>query len=151
MRAARENQRYLPGVPLPATLEVVAGQPGARQAVDTDLVVVATPMAGLRQALVALEGCTAPVAWLCKGFEAAHGNAPGLLGHEIRIQVAPALRAGTLTGPSFAQEVAAGRPTALVAASEHADVRDALVAAFHGPNLRVYANDDLPGAEVGGA
>jgi glycerol-3-phosphate dehydrogenase (NAD(P)+) len=56
-----------------------------------------------------------------------------------------------LSGPSFAQEVAAGQPTALVAASRHDEVRSALVAAFHSPTLRVYANDDLVGVEVGGA
>jgi glycerol-3-phosphate dehydrogenase (NAD(P)+) len=56
-----------------------------------------------------------------------------------------------LSGPSFAQEVARGQPTALVAASPHASVRDALVAAFHSPSLRVYANDDIVGVEVGGA
>ncbi len=59
--------------------------------------------------------------------------------------------AGVLSGPSFALEVAHGQPTALVAASEHATVRDALVAAFHSPTLRVYANDDIVGVEVGGA
>ena len=78
-------------------------------------------------------------------------GADGLLAHEIKAQVAPALRAGVLSGPSFAQEVARGQPTALVAASEQAEVRDALVAAFHSPTLRVYANDDVPGVEVGGA
>jgi glycerol-3-phosphate dehydrogenase (NAD(P)+) len=56
-----------------------------------------------------------------------------------------------LSGPSFAQEVARGQPTALVAASEHASVREALVSAFHSPSLRVYANDDIVGVEVGGA
>ncbi|MFZ3125161.1 MAG: NAD(P)H-dependent glycerol-3-phosphate dehydrogenase, partial [Acidovorax sp.] len=66
-------------------------------------------------------------------------------------QVAPDLMAGVLSGPSFAQEVARGQPTALVAASRHALVRDALVAAFHSPSLRVYANDDIVGVEVGGA
>jgi glycerol-3-phosphate dehydrogenase (NAD(P)+) len=74
-----------------------------------------------------------------------------LLGHELKAEVAPRLRGGVLSGPSFAQEVAQGQPTALVAASERADVREVLVAAFHGPSLRVYANDDLPGVEVGGA
>jgi glycerol-3-phosphate dehydrogenase (NAD(P)+) len=58
---------------------------------------------------------------------------------------------GILSGPSFAQEVAKGQPTALVAASEHAAVREALVAAFHSPTLRVYGNDDIVGVEVGGA
>lgn len=75
----------------------------------------------------------------------------GLLGHEIQAVVAPDLMAGVLSGPSFAQEVAQGRPTALVAASLHTQLRDALVAAFHGPTLRVYANDDIVGVEVGGA
>lgn len=61
------------------------------------------------------------------------------------------MRSGALSGPSFAQEAARGQPTALVAASPHAAVRDLLVEAFHGPTLRVYANDDIVGVEVGGA
>jgi glycerol-3-phosphate dehydrogenase (NAD(P)+) len=116
-----------------------------------DLVIVASPMAGLRSLLVQLNGCRAAVAWLCKGFEAGIGSAPGLMGHEIQTLVAPGLRAGVLSGPSFAQEVAAGQPTALVAASAHASVRDALVGAFHSSSLRVYANEDVVGVEVGGA
>ena len=87
------------------------------------------------------------MAWLCKGFEAG----TGLMAHEVQLAVAPALRAGALSGPSFAQEVARGQPTALVAASAHAEVREALVQAFHGPALRIYANEDMVGVEVGGA
>jgi len=151
MQQQRMNARYLPGVTLPAALKVIQGSSPAELAPLADLVIVATPMAGLRQSLAALAECNRPVAWLCKGFEASEVGAPGRLGHEIRAEVAPHLAAGVLTGPSFAQEVAAGQPTALVAASEHAAVRDALVAAFHGPTLRIYASDDLPGAEVGGA
>ena len=68
-----------------------------------------------------------PVAWLCKGFERQPiGRATACWATKSRPQVAPALRAGVLSGPSFAQEVARGQPTALVAASEHAEVRDAL-------------------------
>lgn len=147
LRLQRRNARYLPGIDVPAELQVASGDPAAL-AGDTDLVIVATPMAGLRAMLQALAACQAPVGWLCKGFEA--GSA-GLLGHEVQAQVAPALQGGALTGPSFAQEVARRQPTALVAASPHAQVREALVAAFHGDSLRVYANDDLVGAEVGGA
>ena len=118
---------------------------------ETDLVIVASPMVGLRGLLQQLQHCKASVAWLCKGFEAGLGDAPGLMGHEIQNQIAPNLRAGVLSGPSFAQEVAIGLPTALVAASRHVGVRDALVAAFHNPTLRVYANEDVVGVEVGGA
>ncbi|WP_395350381.1 NAD(P)H-dependent glycerol-3-phosphate dehydrogenase [Variovorax sp. UC122_21] len=154
---ARENTRYLPGLALPASLSVRAGGIGQAQA-GADLVIVATPMAALRLQLETLRdsGTRVPVAWLCKGVEPAQAanttaSSFGLLAHEIRAQVAPDLLAGVLSGPSFAQEVAEGRPTALVAASPHAAVRDALVDAFHGPALRVYANDDIVGVEVGGA
>jgi glycerol-3-phosphate dehydrogenase (NAD(P)+) len=153
LRSARENARYLPGLPLPPSLEVPdlapADLPARCEAAD--LIVIATPMAGLRGLLQALRDCKAPVAWLCKGFEAPVSQPFGLLGHEVRAEVAPGLLAGALSGPSFAQEVARGQPTALVAASPEAGVRDALVEAFHSSSVRVYANDDLPGVEVGGA
>jgi glycerol-3-phosphate dehydrogenase (NAD(P)+) len=153
LRAARENTRYLPGIALPPSLDVLSAPADRLPALcaGSDLVVIATPMAGLRGLLQVLRDCDAPVAWLCKGFEAAVAGRDGLLGHEVRAEVAPALRAGALSGPSFAQEVARGQPTALVAASPEATVRDALVEAFHSSSVRVYANDDLPGVEVGGA
>ena len=157
MQAERQNARYLPGIPLPHALIVRGGSIAGLVAQGgwADLVVVATPMAGLREMLTTLRGSSAPIAWLCKGFEPAQDRGAarpfGLLPHEVQRQAAPELLAGALSGPSFAQEVARGQPTALVATSRHAAVRDALVAAFHGLTLRVYANDDLPGVEVGGA
>lgn len=155
MQARRENARYLPGQPLPPALAVTSGDLAAASA-GRDLVIIATPMAALRPTLVGLAGSPTVLAWLCKGFEQAQGPAAqGLLGHEVWAEVAPAhlphARCGVLSGPSFAQEVARGQPTALVAASADAGARDALVAAFHGPSLRVYANDDVVGVEVGGA
>lgn len=153
MQAQRENARYLPGIALPLALNVCSSgfDQLSRLVFGADLVIVATPMAGLRDMLSHLRHCRVPVAWLCKGFEAVASGSFGLLAHEVQAQVAPDLIAGALSGPSFALEVARGQPTALVAASAHAAVRDALVAAFHGPTLRVYANDDLVGVEVGGA
>jgi len=149
----RENAHYLPGHLLPAGVRVAGRADGEPRVLAPrhELVIIATPMAGLREVLTAVADCGRPVAWLCKGFEAPVSGPPGLLGHEIRAEVAPRLAAGALSGPSFAQEVARGQPTALVAASESAAVRDALVAAFHGPAMRVYANEDLVGVEVGGA
>lgn len=153
IRATRENRRYLPGVAIPASLEVLDEPATALDvlAARHDLVIVATPMAGLRGMLARLRGATVPVAWLCKGFEAGGGDTDGLLGHEILAAEAPRLAGGVLSGPSFAQEVAQGLPAAVVAASPHSRVRDALVEAFHGPALRVYANEDLVGVETGGA
>jgi glycerol-3-phosphate dehydrogenase (NAD(P)+) len=149
MQQQRRNERYLPGIELPAALTITSGPLDQLVAKfrPEDLFIIATPMAGLRGTLQALKGSTASVAWLCKGFEAE----TGLMPHEVQAQVAPALLAGALNGPSFAQEVARTQPTALVAASPHASVRDALVKAFHGSALRVYANEDIVGVEVGGA
>ena len=149
MQEQRRNERYLPGVDLPEGLTISSGSLAvlAQQAQPEDLFVIATPMAGLRQVFQALVGVPGSVAWLCKGFEAE----TGLMPHEVQAQVAPHLKAGALNGPSFAQEVARSQPTALVAASPHASVREALVQAFHGASLRVYANEDIVGVEVGGA
>jgi glycerol-3-phosphate dehydrogenase (NAD(P)+) len=153
MQSQRLNARYLPGMPLPDSLQVINGPAGTLAEVvqGQDLVIVATPMAGLRGVLQQICDFRQPVAWLCKGFEPAVSGSFGLLAHEIQAQAAPGLLAGVLSGPSFAQEVARGQPTALVAASSHDVVRETLVAAFHSPTLRVYANDDIVGVEVGGA
>ena len=164
LAANRVNARYLPDIALPDSLKFAGGQAFLPDTVTgQDLIIIATPMSALRGMLQALRDAKTPVAWLCKGFEtpqkddadaslqASFDQSFGLLAHEIRAQAAPDLIAGVLSGPSFAQEVARGQPTALVAASEHAAVRDALVKAFHSPTLRVYANEDIVGVEVGGA
>ncbi len=165
------NAQYLPNTPLPAALRIGDAQAftawlnestfsatdAPSSPLSTDLIVIATPVSGVRQWLTTLADCPLPVAWLCKGFESTQTLENGQFiekSHnigDIWASVAPHLRAGILSGPSFAQEVASGQPTALVAASPHAAVRDALVAAFHSPTLRVYASDDLVGVEVGGA
>ncbi len=152
MSVARENTRYLPGIALSPSRTVQAGEPLSLWA-GLHLLPLATPMAALREQLHVLRELACPVAWLSKGVEPALADSgeEGLLAHEIQARVAPRLAAGVLSGPSFALEVAQGRPTALVAASPHAHLRDALVEAFHGPSVRVYANDDIVGVEVGGA
>ena len=68
MHGRRENARYLPGIALPQALTVRCAPAVELDASSADLVIVATPMAGLRDTLTALQACAAPVAWLCKGF-----------------------------------------------------------------------------------
>ena len=158
LQSQRINAKYLPDVLLPQSLELASGD--FKTLVQTaDVIIIATPMSGLRGMLAQLADVTCPVAWLCKGFEAAVDGKVGLLGHEIYAQIAAnqpetaknLLKTGVLSGPSFALEVAKGQPTALVAASDFAEVRDALTQAFHSPTLRVYGSDDVAGVEVGGA
>ncbi len=154
MQGERNNPRYLPGAAFPEGLRISQLQGNYLRAhlASQDLIVIATPMAGLRDMLLLVADLARPVAWLCKGFEAQDPQGGlGLLGHEIQALCAPGIHAGVLSGPSFAVEVARGQPTALVAASAHASVRSALVDAFHSPHLRVYASEDVAGVEVGGA
>lgn len=153
MRAAARNQRYLPEVALPPGIRIESDPLRAREhalgAAD-GLLVIATPMAGLRTQLAAVPAGS-PVLWLCKGFE----SGTGALGHEIARELSPvagpALRVGVLSGPSFALEVARGQPTALVAASTDDALAELAVQAFHGDALRIYTSPDPVGVEVGGA
>ena len=154
LQSQRMNSRYLPGIVLPDVLSIASGSLHLvlQDGTPWNLVIIATPMAALRTMLQALADTAVPTVWLCKGFEAARdGQDGGLLGHEVQRQAAPHALCGALSGPSFAAEVAQGKPAALVAASTHAVVRQTLVDAFHSPALRIYASDDLPGVEVGGA
>ncbi|HVK31284.1 MAG TPA: NAD(P)H-dependent glycerol-3-phosphate dehydrogenase [Burkholderiaceae bacterium] len=146
LASVRENARYLPGVTLPPALTVSAELDVVLHHARAGLVVVATPMSGLRGVLAALPD-DARVLWLCKGLEAGSG----LLGHEIARELRPQAAAGVLSGPSFAEEVARGQPTALVAASSDAALRELAAEVFHSEVLRVYTSADPVGVEVGGA
>ncbi|MBI5259576.1 MAG: NAD(P)-dependent glycerol-3-phosphate dehydrogenase [Burkholderiales bacterium] len=146
MRADRCNQRYLPEVTLPPALHIDSDHAAALAHARDGLLVIGTPMAGLREQLARLPA-SAHVLWLCKGFE----NHTGALGHEIARELRPAARVGVLSGPSFALEVARGQPTALVAASTDDTLTAQAVAAFHSESLRVYTSTDPVGVEVGGA
>lgn len=146
MQGTHCNQRYLPGVALPATLLLSADRDQAVAHARDGLLLVATPMAALRETLRALpEG--SPVLWLCKGFE----SGTWALGHEVAAAVHPHSPTGVLSGPSFAAEVARGQPTALVAASDNEALAQRAVEALHGDSLRIYTSSDVVGVEVGGA
>lgn len=150
MAGQRENARYLPGCPLPAALLVTADFDAACEAAD--LLLFATPLAGLRPLLERIKaqpelGAT-PFLWICKGLEAGSG----LLPHQVVTEVLGVeVSCGVLSGPSFALEVARGLPTAITLAAADPDFATRTAQALHGSHLRIYANDDLVGVEVGGA
>lgn len=148
---ARENTAYLPGHALPDTLKATADFSLALDHVaqGDGLLIAATSVAGLRPLAQQLQGQAIPnLVWLCKGLE----EGSGLLPHQVVREVLDTqLPVGVLSGPSFAQEVAQGLPCALVIAAEDVSLREMVVAAVHGPAIRVYSSDDVVGVEVGGA
>ena len=147
MQSANENTQFLKGFRFPTALSVTADL--AHALTGANLALLATPMAGLRSTAAQLAECRPelPFFWVCKGLEAGSG----LLPHQVVQAVHPAARCGALTGPSFADEVARGLPAAVTLASADAGFAEAMTQALHGPRLRLYANDDIIGAEVGGA
>lgn len=148
MAAHRENRRYLPGTPLPASLHFRADL--AEAVLNSELNLLVTPVAGLRAALAQLRqhAPDTPVIWACKGLERGTGKLP----HQIVAEeLGPQHPAAALTGPSFADEVARGQPAAVTLAAANLDLARQLVADLNSSRLRLYANDDVVGAEVGGA
>jgi len=143
--ATRRNERYLPGFELPSTVQVTADLAEATR--GAELLLAATPVAGLRSLLDAL-ATPAPLVWLCKGFEEGTGELP----HQIaRAALGSKARFGALSGPSFAEEVARGLPCALTLASGNATFAREAAAMLHGGRMRVYYSSDLVGVEIGGA
>lgn len=145
---ARENFRYLPGLTFPDRLQVTGRL--AEAATSADLHLVATPLAGLRNTIRALSAAApgTPTLWACKGLEAGTARLP----HEIvSEELGESAACGVLTGPSFAAEVGRGLPAAITLASTSPEFATHWVEALHQPRLRLYANCDVVGAEVGGA
>lgn len=148
MRATRINARYLPDAALPDTLRVDADF--AAVAGGGELNLIATPLAGLRETLRRLRDVApgTPLLWACKGLEAGSQRLP----HQIVAEeLGEGAACGALTGPSFAEEVARGLPTALTLASADSGFAEKTAQALHDTRLRVYASHDVVGAEVGGA
>jgi len=147
MRKRRINDRYLPGCGFPEALQLDADL--CHALTGSNYLIVAVPVAGLRATLRAVREmrCTTPVIWLCKGFERPDARLP----HEVFAGEMGAAAGAVLSGPSFAQEVAAGLPAALTLAASDGQLAIAAAQALHGPLLRVYSHDDVIGVEVGGA
>ena len=148
MIVRRENRLYLPGQMLPPALDISANL--AASCAGADLYIFATPSGGLRGALqqVAQGPGLKPLAWVCKGFE----PDSGLLPHEVVAQTpAATVPRAVLSGPSFAQEVVAGLPTALTLAGDDGAYLAHLASALHTERLRIYTSTDVIGVEVGGA
>ncbi|MDR2688417.1 MAG: NAD(P)-dependent glycerol-3-phosphate dehydrogenase, partial [Azoarcus sp.] len=114
-----------------------------------DLYLIATPFAGLRETVRALRHQPdRPLIWACKGLEAGSGR----LAHEIVADERGAdVPCGMLTGPSFAAEVARGLPAAITLAARDPAFATTWAQALHQPRLRLYANTDIVGCEIGGA
>lgn len=148
LQATRRNAQYLPGHALPPRLALTARLEEALA--EAELAIVAVPVSGLRETLQQLHHRRPglPLLWACKGFETGSGFLP----HQIVAEtLSPATHCGALSGPSFAEEVAAGLPAAITLASLNPDFARDSARALHGHRLRLYSSTDLVGVELAGA
>ncbi len=153
MAATRRNARYLPAFALPPEVSVTSDLAGVRGAA---LLIVATPVAALPEMVDALVPVAPgiPLVWLSKGLLHVAPNAAFPAGAALAHQVvAPrwAAPVGIVSGPSFAEEVARGLPTALAVAATEPRLAATVAEYLRGDTLRAYVSADIAGVEVGGA
>ena len=145
----RQNKRYLPGHAFPDNLAVTADL--ATVAAFSNLILVCVPSHAFKNTLIRLKpylSSDIKIAWASKGFNPDDGS----LLHEIVAEIFSAdTPAAILSGPTFANEVAANLPTAITIASAQPDFAKQLSGILHGGLFRTYTSADVIGVEVGGA
>jgi len=144
--ATRANPK-LPGARLDAKVEVTDD---IKLAASAQVILIATPAQSLRAAVTALAPYLAkatPLVACAKGIE--RGTHKFMT--EVIAEAAPGARAAILSGPSFAEDVARGLPTAVTLAAKDAELASHLVRALGSATFRPYHTSDVRGVEIGGA
>lgn len=152
------NQKYLKDIQLPDALKVSSDWISLfANITSSDLVVIATPVSGLKDvvhALLDLPICPKNWVWLCKGLEPETSLMPHqVIERELKLSnfECKDFQLAVLSGPSFASEVANGKPCALTVASGSVKLVEYVQTIFHYGNMRIYGSDDIVGVELGGA
>jgi glycerol-3-phosphate dehydrogenase (NAD(P)+) len=149
IESARENERRLPGVKLPPTVEVSAD---VERLANADLVVYAVPSAYLRETVERTAPSISPSADIlsvAKGLE----SGTLLRMSEVIMEAGGfgTRRVAALSGPNLASEIARGLPASAVVAAEEPELADRIVERLGRREFRLYVNRDLLGVELCGA
>lgn len=147
MAAERQNRRRLPGVMLEAGVTPTADLARAGAARAVLLVTPAQTCAAMAEALGLVMKPATPLVLCAKGID----RASRLFLGDIIADLLPRQPFGVLSGPSFAEDVSRGLPTAVVLAAADAVIAEALAGALSGTTFRVYHGTDVRGVEIGGA
>ena len=149
MQRARSNPRYLPNVPVNPSIRLTADLGDAVSAAS--YVVLAVPSHGLRAVVRTVTGRLPAGAVLISAAKGLEEGSLARMSQAIEAETGRTHPVVVLSGPSFAEEVARGLPTAVLAASADAGAVARVQEHFRGPALRIYASDDVTGVEIGGA
>lgn len=146
-----ENKDYLPGVSVPE--EVRATSDLTSIAERADLVILAAPSHATRDLILKLRDSLPPGLILVSATKGIETNTGSRISEIVSELVPEGSRPNfvCLSGPSFAKEVVAGHPTAVVAASDNLDAARFVQTNLSFDNLRIYTNDDVVGTEIAGS
>ena len=145
VQRARRNERYLPGIELPADWIY---ESDIRKAVaDAECAVIAVPSKAIRATTAEISDYRGILVSVTKGIE----DQTGLTMSGVVRSNVPHAQIAALSGPTLAMEVARGIPSAIVAASNELATAQAVQGLFHSVPFRVYTSTDLLGVELGGA
>ncbi len=148
MQKTASNERYLPGLPFPDTLQPTSDLAQAVKLAKHVLISVPSiAFSGMLKQVKPLIAEGIPVSWATKGLTPETGRflyetAAEILGKSHALAV--------ISGPSFAAEVAKDLPTAITTASADDAFNYALASSMHSPTLRVYTSSDMLGVQIGG-
>lgn len=148
IRARRENVRFLPGVALAPSVAATADQ--AEALAGAELILYVTPSHHLRRIARGGAGAVRRDAILAVASKGIERDTLALMSDVVECEV-PGRPVVAVSGPSFAMEVAARQPTAVVAASASSDAADVVQRALSNSAFRVYTHDDVLGVELAGA
>jgi glycerol-3-phosphate dehydrogenase (NAD(P)+) len=149
MQASRENARYLAGARFPESVQPVVGLDEALS--DAAFAVFAVPSHGLRAVARTAAMFLPPGAILVSATKGIETESLQRMSQVLAEEAGPSRPVVVLSGPSFASEVARALPTVVVAASCDGGAAARVQEQFRGPAFRLYASDDVPGVEIGGA
>jgi len=149
----RENRRYLPGFRLPERCFVSADLADAL--VGADIVICAIPSCYLRAVFERAKlhvPARATIVSATKGVEQGTlRRMSQILAETLGADAVGSPRIAVISGPTFAREIAAGEPAAVVIAAEHMEIAEHIQHAFATPAFRLYASADVVGVEMGAA
>jgi glycerol-3-phosphate dehydrogenase (NAD(P)+) len=152
IRLRRENKKYLPGFVLQSEIQISCDLEASVR--DAEIVVGVVPSAHVRETYERVAPFLNPRQILLSATKGIEDETYLRMTEVIRTTLASRdleLPCGVLSGPSFAQEVAAGFPTAVTVAFPDAELAVRIQNEFNSASLRLYSSDDVIGVELGGA
>lgn len=151
LEAARENARFLPGVPFPASLSVASSPHMTLH--GAELVLIVVPSQAFRANVWRIRNALSPHTIIVSATKGLEINTGKRMSEVLADELPPGMRDNVcaLSGPNLSREIICGKPASTVVASRNADAARTAQSIINSSRFRVYTNEDIVGVEFGGA